>query len=133
MVASSLGSTAFVERCDGGAGTRAANGRPTNDGFDLLGVGLAYGARTVLDEVDLVIGTGERVAILGPNGAGKSSLLRIPTGHAPERRGAVRLDGQPLESYTASRWRAGWPSYRARSACLRGPRRGCRGAGPDPA
>ena len=77
-----------------------AIGRPTSDGFDLLGVGLAYGSRTILDDLDLVIGTGERVAILGPNGAGKSSLLRILTGHAPERRGAVRLDGQPLEGYS---------------------------------
>ena len=75
-------------------------GRPTTDGFDLLGVGLAYGSRIVLDEIDLVIGTAERVAILGPNGAGKSSLLRVLTGHAPERRGAVRLDGQPLEGYS---------------------------------
>ncbi len=79
---------------------RPAMGRPTNDGFDLLEVGLAYGSRTILEDLDLVIGTSERVAILGPNGAGKSSLLRILTGHAPERRGAVRLDGQPLEGYS---------------------------------
>jgi len=77
-----------------------AVGRPAADGYDLLGVGLAYGSRIVLEDLDLVIGTGERVAILGPNGAGKSSLLRILTGHAPERRGAVRLDGQPIESYS---------------------------------
>jgi iron complex transport system ATP-binding protein len=101
MVASSLHEAARTSRAATEAPARGpAIGRPTNDGFDLLGVGLAYGARTVLDDLDLVIGTGERVAILGPNGAGKSSLLRILTGHAPERRGAVRLDGQPLESYS---------------------------------
>ena len=101
MVASSLHQAARTSRAATEAPARGpAIGRPTNDGFDLLGVGLAYGARTVLDDLDLVIGTGERVAILGPNGAGKSSLLRILTGHAPERRGAVRLDGQLLESYS---------------------------------
>ncbi|HVQ23362.1 MAG TPA: ABC transporter ATP-binding protein [Candidatus Saccharimonadia bacterium] len=77
-----------------------AIGRPSSDGFDLLRVGLTYGSRTILEDLDLVIETGERVAIIGPNGAGKSSLLRILTGHAPERRGVVRLDGQPLESYS---------------------------------
>ena len=70
------------------------------DGYDLRAVGLEYERRTILDGLDLHIATHERVAILGPNGAGKSSLLRILTGHASERRGTVRLDGLPLESYS---------------------------------
>jgi iron complex transport system ATP-binding protein len=70
------------------------------DGYELSGVSLTYGRRTVLDGLDLHIGAGECVAILGPNGAGKSTLLRILTGHAPERRGAVHLDGVPLEEYS---------------------------------
>jgi iron complex transport system ATP-binding protein len=72
----------------------------TSDGFDLRGVGLDYGRRTILDSLDLRVGSGERVAILGPNGAGKSSLLRVLTGHASDRRGAVLLDGMPLERYS---------------------------------
>ncbi|MET1231929.1 MAG: ABC transporter ATP-binding protein [Candidatus Limnocylindrales bacterium] len=75
-------------------------GHLRQDGFALRGVGLAYEQRTILDGLDLEIATGERVAILGPNGAGKSSLLRILTGHAPDRRGSVRLDGLPLEGYS---------------------------------
>ena len=70
------------------------------DGYELVGVSLAYGRRTALDGLDLHIGAGECVAILGPNGAGKSTLLRVLGCHAPERRGAVHLDGIPLEEYS---------------------------------
>jgi iron complex transport system ATP-binding protein len=75
-------------------------GQLREEGFVLRAVGLEYEGRTILDGLDLHIATGERVAILGPNGAGKSSLLRILTGHASDRRGTVRLDGLPLESYS---------------------------------
>ena len=68
-------------------------------GFELRGVGLDYGLRTILDGLDLDIAAGERVAILGPNGAGKSTLLRVLIGQAAGRRGSVRLDGRPLEAY----------------------------------
>jgi iron complex transport system ATP-binding protein len=70
------------------------------DGFELRGVSLDYGRRTVLEGLDIHIGAGECVAVLGPNGAGKSTLLRVLTGHAPERRGAVLFDGVPLEEYS---------------------------------
>jgi ABC-type cobalamin/Fe3+-siderophores transport system ATPase subunit len=84
-------------------GVPAATTEPAasvTDGFELRGVGLDYGSRTILDGLDLHIATAERVAILGPNGAGKSTLLRVLTGHAAGRRGNVRLDGRPLESYS---------------------------------
>ena len=75
-------------------------GHAAADGYDLRGVGLDYGHRAILEGLDLHVASGERVAILGPNGAGKSSLLRVLTGHASGRRGAVRLDGRPLEDYS---------------------------------
>lgn len=36
-----------------------------------------YGARQVLDDVSLVVGDGDRIALVGVNGAGKSTLLRF--------------------------------------------------------
>lgn len=60
-------------------------------------VGLAYGRRQALAEVDVTIDAGERVCLIGPNGAGKSSLLRCLTGLGQGRTGNVLLDGLPLE------------------------------------
>lgn len=57
------------------------------------GVGFAYGARSIFEEVALAIRPGELVALCGPNGAGKSTLLRLLLGlHAPSA-GQVRLGG----------------------------------------
>lgn len=71
--------------------------------LELRSVGLAYGQRQALAEIDLAIGAGERVCLIGPNGAGKSSLLRCLTGLAQDRRGSVLMDGVPLEELGRSR------------------------------
>jgi iron complex transport system ATP-binding protein len=70
---------------------------------ELRAVGLSYGRRQALEEIDLAIGAGERVCLIGPNGAGKSSLLRCLTGLAQGRHGRVLLDGVPLEELGRSR------------------------------
>ncbi|MEO7118417.1 MAG: ABC transporter ATP-binding protein [Candidatus Limnocylindrales bacterium] len=64
---------------------------------ELRDVRLAYGTREVLRGVSLHVAAGERICLVGPNGAGKSSLLRCLTGVATGRRGAILLDGVPLE------------------------------------
>lgn len=56
----------------------------------------AIGRRTVLDVVDLSIGSGELVALCGPNGAGKSSAIRAALGLLPLSGGRALLDGQAL-------------------------------------
>jgi iron complex transport system ATP-binding protein len=70
---------------------------------ELRAVGLAYGRRQALAEVDVRIEAGERVCLIGPNGAGKSSLLRCLTGLGQGRTGSVLLDGVPLEELGRSR------------------------------
>jgi ATP-binding cassette subfamily F protein 3 len=48
--------------------------------MELHGVTRAYGARKVLDTIDLVIEQGERISLVGHNGAGKSTLMRVLAG-----------------------------------------------------
>ncbi len=46
----------------------------------LSGIRKRYGDKTVLENVDLEIRQGQRIALMGPNGAGKTTLLRIVNG-----------------------------------------------------
>jgi ABC-2 type transport system ATP-binding protein len=41
------------------------------------GIRKAFGAKTILDGVDLTVPAGQIFALLGPNGAGKTTLIRI--------------------------------------------------------
>ena len=53
-----------------------------------------FGARRVLDDVNLVLGPGTRLGLLGPNGSGKSTLIRLLTGELTPDGGRVeRADG----------------------------------------
>ncbi|MEV0117119.1 ABC transporter ATP-binding protein [Streptomyces sp. NPDC050844] len=67
-----------------------------------LGVGLLtladatvrFGARAVLDRVDLEVAEHEIVCVLGPSGSGKSTLLRAVAGLQELDGGQVLLDGR---------------------------------------
>lgn len=61
--------------------------------LDAQQISRRYGARTVLDAVDLRVDAGSRIGLVGPNGAGKSTLLRILVGHEPSDVGIVRRFG----------------------------------------
>ncbi len=62
-------------------------------------LGKAYGARSVLDGVDLDIAPGEFVAIVGRSGCGKSTLLRLVAGLESPSRGAITLDGDSFAAH----------------------------------
>src|ERR1700704_2489787 len=52
----------------------------------------------VIDHVSFTVEAGEFVCLLGPNGCGKTTLLRIVGGLEPATRGAVLLDGLPVQA-----------------------------------
>jgi zinc transport system ATP-binding protein len=82
--------------------------------IELDGVRFGYDAgRTVLDEVDLRVDTGEFVAIAGPNGGGKTTLLRLVLGLERPQAGEVRLFGEPADR-TSRRARVAYLPQRAR-------------------
>jgi cobalt/nickel transport system ATP-binding protein len=64
--------------------------------FELRDVTFSYQTVTALDEVNLAIPAGRRVALLGANGSGKSTLLRILDGLAFPQKGSVLFSGTPL-------------------------------------
>ena len=57
--------------------------------LSLSGVGVQYGATTVLRDVTCTIAAGERWGIVGRNGSGKTSLFRVVTGEQAPSSGAV--------------------------------------------
>ncbi|MGH3105879.1 MAG: ABC-F family ATP-binding cassette domain-containing protein, partial [Rubrobacteraceae bacterium] len=55
--------------------------------------------KPLLEELDLVVERGERVALLGPNGTGKSTVMRLATGELSPQRGFVRLGHNVAPTY----------------------------------
>ena len=66
---------------------------------DLTDGAVAIGGRPVLRGIDLVVESGEFVALLGANGSGKSTLVRALTGLRPLTRGELRLFGTPFATF----------------------------------
>ncbi|WP_062460915.1 ATP-binding cassette domain-containing protein [Demequina soli] len=63
----------------------------------------AFGARTVLDAVDLSIAPGAIVGIVGESGSGKSTLARCIAGLEREDAGSIVLEGEALAPGRGSR------------------------------
>ncbi len=53
----------------------------------------------LLNDLELVIERGERVAFLGPNGAGKSTVMRLATGEIDPQAGIVRSGNNVVPAY----------------------------------
>ena len=58
---------------------------------DLTDVTVRLGGKTVLDDVSLIIGPGDRFGIVGENGAGKTTLLRVIEGALAPSAGRVKI------------------------------------------
>ena len=56
---------------------------------------MQWGAKPVLDRVNLVMQPGERLAVVGPSGAGKSTVLRLLAGLQLPSSGELRLFNKP--------------------------------------
>jgi NitT/TauT family transport system ATP-binding protein len=68
----------------------------------LRGLGLSFpGQRkgeslSVLEDIDLEVGSGEFVVLVGPSGCGKSTLLNVVGGFERATRGEVLVQGEPV-------------------------------------
>ena len=64
--------------------------------FEARGAAVTYGPIRALDDVDLRVERGERVALIGPSGAGKSSLIALLGGSLAPAAGRVEVLGRDL-------------------------------------
>ncbi|MGH6903473.1 MAG: ATP-binding cassette domain-containing protein, partial [Geminicoccaceae bacterium] len=55
-----------------------------------------FGAKQVLDGIDLDVALGESVVVIGGSGTGKSVLLKCVLGILRPDRGSIVIDGQEL-------------------------------------
>jgi len=72
---------------------------------DARGLVRRFGARRVLDALDLAVPAGEFVCLLGPNGAGKSTLLRLLARLGRPTAGTIRIFGVDLHGEACDRAR----------------------------
>ena len=69
--------------------------------IELRQLSLRFGDRSVLENVDLEVERGMRLALVGPNGSGKSTLLRLIAGEQVADAGRLRLGQRVSVGYYA--------------------------------
>ena len=62
-------------------------------------VGLRYGEKQALADIDLSVRKGEKIALVGDSGGGKSSLVNLVVRFFDPSEGRILLDGTPLQNY----------------------------------
>lgn len=67
--------------------------------IEFKAINFRVGSKLILEDINLMIGDGEFVAVIGPNGAGKSTLIKILLGLREASSGAVFLDGIPHHAW----------------------------------
>ena len=66
-------------------------------GIEVRALSFAYGDEWVLDQLDLSIAPGEKVAIVGASGGGKSTLVQLLLGLYTPQSGTIRYGGASLQ------------------------------------
>ncbi|WP_460464660.1 metal ABC transporter ATP-binding protein [Arthrobacter pigmenti] len=75
----------------------AGNGESTpRPAVKVESASLAFGGRTLWQDLDLEIQPGEFFVVLGPNGSGKTSFLKVLLGLQQLSSGSVQLQGKPV-------------------------------------
>jgi NitT/TauT family transport system ATP-binding protein len=68
-----------------------------------LSYGEGKGARQILDNINLTIGSGEFVSIIGPSGCGKTTLLRLMGGLVRPSAGTILFEGTEIKGPSRQR------------------------------
>jgi len=79
--------------------SETTNGKSANDSPNSLSAShlqKTYNRRRVVDDVSLVVSSGEVVGLLGANGAGKTTTFHMMTGLERTEKGKIFLNGQDI-------------------------------------
>lgn len=68
--------------------------------LDIDNISLEYRDKSILENVDFSVDSGEFFMVIGPNGAGKTSLLKVLAGLQKASRGTLTVKGKNIESYS---------------------------------
>ena len=71
--------------------------------FQVKGVSLSMGCKTLISDVSLTVYPGEVLAVLGPNGAGKSTLFKVMAGEYQHYSGSMVLNDKAFEEHEGRR------------------------------
>lgn len=71
--------------------------------LELTGISKNFGSIPVSRDISFSLTEGARYALIGPNGAGKTTLVNIICGLVRPTKGAVRLGGLDVTSYSVER------------------------------
>ena len=66
--------------------------------IEIRGGSLAFGTRTLWNDLNLSIAQGEYFAVLGPNGSGKSTFLKVALGLTVMNTGTISVLGKPARA-----------------------------------
>lgn len=69
-------------------------------------VSFAYNEKIVLNNINLIIPKGKKVALVGPSGGGKSTLIDLIPRFIEPQEGAIFIDGKNIQDLTADSVRA---------------------------
>ena len=70
------------------------NATPENSLLYLKDIYKRYGEKAILDDIDLVVASGELITLVGPSGCGKSTLLRLILGQEFPTSGTLLINGK---------------------------------------
>ncbi|MDR2442145.1 MAG: ABC transporter ATP-binding protein, partial [Deltaproteobacteria bacterium] len=79
-----------------------------NSFLEFKGVKVFYDGQKALDDINLTIPIGARVALLGPNGAGKSTLMKLVCGAMDPDEGTISAFGLSPEQNRTDPTSVGW-------------------------
>ena len=67
--------------------------------LEAVGIRKSFAGIVALNDVDLVVGEGERVGLIGPNGAGKTTLFKMITGQEQPDAGTLTVGSTVQVAY----------------------------------